>query len=248
LQQEDVREHFISDNFLRELNRSGGLRVGGLPWQKPGDVAAIPPSAMTGKILCDRHNSRLSSLDALAGQFFGTLNAIHAACTDGGPAASALSLQIDGHDLERVFLKILLGGAASGNLRGPGGAFLGANVDTLFLKVLFGERELSAPAGLYLLGEPNRPWLVERDIEVAAVALAGEPVAIIVNIAPLRFALALTPEGRNTQILAGKSFFRPAAITVSGPNGINHKIVFRWEGGADNSHVTVGYIAEPPAK
>lgn len=81
------REHFISDNFLRQLNRSGGLRVGGLPWQQPGEIDAIPPSALTGKVLCERHNSRLSRLDALAGRFFETLNSIHAACTEGASAA-----------------------------------------------------------------------------------------------------------------------------------------------------------------
>jgi hypothetical protein len=204
---------------------------------------------MTGKVLCDRHNSRLSSLDALAGRFFGTLNSIHAACTEGVPAPVALPpLEIDGHKLERVFLKILLGGVASGNLRGPAGAFLGASLDVLLLKVLFGERELPAPAGLFLLGETNRPWLVERHIEVAAIAIAGESVAIIVNIAPLRFALALTLWGGDTPILAGKSFFRPASITVSGPKGINHKIAFRWKGESDNSHITVGYLSEPPTR
>lgn len=156
-------------------------------------------------------------------------------------------LEVDGHDLERVFLKIVLGGAASGNLRGPGGTPLGAGLDVPVLRVLFGERDLPPSVGLFLMGQPNAPWLVERHIEVAAFADAEEPVAVMVNIAPLRFVLTLTPEGRHSPVLVGKSWFQPGAITVAGPNGINHRIVFKWKGGTNHPHVIVGYVTPSPA-
>lgn len=240
------REHYISKSFLTELNLSGGLRVGGLPWQKPEEVCAISPNALAGNILCKDHNSRLGKLDDLAGPFFKALNAIHAACTDGRRLPNDSRLEIDGNHFERVLLKILLGGLASGNLRGPGGTLFGTDLDLPILEVLFGEKEFPPSTGMFLLGQLNEPWGVERHIEVAAVVAAEQPVAVIVNIAPLRFALTVTPEGKNVAVIAGKSFFRPATINILGPNNSSHKILFKWTGESGNQDIAINYLDTPP--
>jgi hypothetical protein len=159
-----------------------------------------------------------------------------------------LPLEIDGNSFERVLLKIFWGGLASGNLRGPGGILFGTDVDLPILKILFGEKDFPRSTGLFLLGQLNEPWLVERHIEVAAVVAAGQPVAVIVNIAPLRFALTVTPEGKSVPILAGKSFFRPATITILGPNGVSHKISFRWNGHSDNQDLVLNYLDSAPTR
>jgi hypothetical protein len=96
---------------------------------------------------------------------------------------------------------------------------------------------------MYLLGELNVPWLVEQPLQAAALIDNGNPVGILVSIAPLRFALAVVPPSDNSPLLSGKSFFRPATITMADlPNG---KVILTWDGKAGNEDIVVG-TAQPP--
>lgn len=158
------REHFISENILREIGRSGGLRISGLPWQEPDEVVAIPPRALSGKSLCGHHNGLLSSLDQLGGRFFRALRTLNEACRSGQPVSDQSQLQFDGNAVERFFLKMLMGGVASGNMRGPKGARVARNPDERVLSWLFDVRGSPPSAGLFLLGELNVPWVVEHDL------------------------------------------------------------------------------------
>jgi hypothetical protein len=46
------------------------IRVGGAPWLGEGEHREIPVSRLVANILCTRHNTALSPLDAEAGKFF----------------------------------------------------------------------------------------------------------------------------------------------------------------------------------
>jgi hypothetical protein len=142
------KEHFISRNILEELHQSGGLRVGGMPWNAPGEVVAISPASLAGKVLCRHHNGLLSDLDVLGGRFFRALNSIHAASSGGLSSLLDAVYQFDGNGVERFFLKILLGGVASGNLRGPGGSTATEGPDASLLTHLL---QLATQAGRNLL-------------------------------------------------------------------------------------------------
>jgi hypothetical protein len=106
------------------------------------------------------------------------------------------------------------------------------------LKRLFGEENSPPSTGLFLSGELNVPWSVEHNFRAAAAIVDGNPVAILVSVALLRFAVTVTPEGKNSPLLAGKSFFRPASITILGPR--SSKIRFTWTGDSGNQDVVVG--------
>lgn len=62
------REHYIS----RGLIDGPELRVRGMPWQRE-EVAHYSPDNLVARILCRRHNSAMSPLDAHAIRFFSAL-------------------------------------------------------------------------------------------------------------------------------------------------------------------------------
>src|ERR1700744_5970980 len=63
------REHLVSESLLPE----GGVMVSGLPWCKD-EPKPLGNAALTGKILCQKHNSELSELDYNVKQSFDTLS------------------------------------------------------------------------------------------------------------------------------------------------------------------------------
>lgn len=242
--EEISKEHFISRNILEELHQSGGLRVGGVPWNAPGEVAAISPASLAGKVLCRHHNGLLSDLDDLGGRFFRTLNSIHAASSGGLSSSLDAVYKFDGNAIERFFLKVLLGGVASGNLRGPGGTAVTDGFDAPIVRRLFGKEAFPPSTGMYLLGEMNVPWLVEQPLQAAALINNGKTLGLLVAIAPLRFALAVMPPDDKSPLLSGKSFYRPATITMKDlPNA---KVTFAWDGKAGNEDIVVGPAQPPP--
>jgi hypothetical protein len=64
------REHYIS----RSLIDAPEVRVRGMPWQRKA-FERYAPDNLTARILCRRHNSALSPLDAHAKRFFLALEA-----------------------------------------------------------------------------------------------------------------------------------------------------------------------------
>jgi hypothetical protein len=218
------KEHFISKNILEEIHKMGGLRVHGLPWQKPGEALALSPTTLNARVLCKHHNESLSELDQAGGSFFRTLLAMHAACMDGSQIPGDTIYEFDGHKVERFLLKILIGGLVSGNLEGPQGASLKGQPELSTLGALFGEAALPEKSGLFLLGEIKVPWFVGEPMGVAAIVHDGKPAGVLVNIAPLRFALTIAPEARDSALVSGKSFYRPTSVTVGGPDSRTIKL------------------------
>jgi hypothetical protein len=93
------REHYVSRCILEQFK---DLRVHGFKWAT--EETSVTPDMLQAKILCERHNGGLSPLDSLAGRLFHFL----AQCVDrslGPPPPVAL---FNGHDVERVLLKILI--------------------------------------------------------------------------------------------------------------------------------------------
>ncbi|MGA7462138.1 MAG: hypothetical protein WBW69_18045 [Candidatus Korobacteraceae bacterium] len=108
---------------------------------------------------------------------------------------------------------------------------------------LFGEEPFPPRSGLYLLGELNVPWLVDQPFSAGALTADGRPIGILINVAPLRFALAAVPPADDSPLLASKSSYRPATITMANlPNG---KILFKWDGTADRQDIVIGPTKEP---
>ena len=97
------REHYISRSVL-ELLGEGSVQIGGLDWQAKGQLQSIGIGALTAKILCEKHNSSLSHLDAEAGRLFQTIHLI-----DKQPDAVSDHSGFDGRTIERWLLKLAAG-------------------------------------------------------------------------------------------------------------------------------------------
>lgn len=142
------REHFVSESLLDDLNRDDDLRVSGLRWQEAGQEKVLPPNALASKILCDRHNSALSPVDAIAVNLFHALNEKGAA----GSGRQLLHL-FSGDDLERWLLKILCGLGYSRNL--SIGVGTEVSIPEHWLQVLFGSADFRDGQGLYICTLPG---------------------------------------------------------------------------------------------
>jgi hypothetical protein len=57
-------EHTLSNLVLRELSPTGITEVSGLAGRQHDEFVSVPIGSFTCNVLCDRHNSALSSLDA----------------------------------------------------------------------------------------------------------------------------------------------------------------------------------------
>lgn len=140
------REHYTTRNIL--IAMGGSAEVSGLRWLK-GETRRLPADAIVAKILCDRHNSALSPLDAEAGRLFETLREFDAAFADTAvPTSSSLAV-LNGSDIERWLLKCLIGAAHSGGLETSSLRELDRCV-----AVLFGEADWPSTWGLSLF--PHR--------------------------------------------------------------------------------------------
>jgi hypothetical protein len=70
-------EHYISATVLEQLSEPA-VAIDGVFWLPPGERKVVGINSLTANILCVRHNSALSALDAEAGQFLRTIKRIHA--------------------------------------------------------------------------------------------------------------------------------------------------------------------------
>lgn len=90
-----------------------GLKVRGMPWW-PGEAKEIKPDNLTARILCQRHNSALSPLDAAAERAFRSLGDAIAHASRKSLARRTHYSIISGEGLELWAMKTMAGVAASG--------------------------------------------------------------------------------------------------------------------------------------
>ena len=140
------REHFISETLLRQIELNNTAKIAGLSWQQPKTFDIIPLKGLASKILCDRHNSALSPLDAAMGAFSQAIADIDRDLHPDADAPRFQRRQFCGEDLERWMLKCLIGMSVSGNI---GGALNPKCLDLLYNRIAW-------PTGWGLY------WLVDR--------------------------------------------------------------------------------------
>lgn len=106
------KEHFISKTLLERIHRDNTAKIAGLAWQAPETFQRVPIKGLASKILCERHNSALSGLDAAFGAFTQAIRDFDRAKTK-----ERTKEKFSGNDIERWTLKCLIGLTASGNLK-----------------------------------------------------------------------------------------------------------------------------------
>jgi len=192
------REHWLSQGIYHELGGGGPITVLGMPWQN-GQAAELKPKALAANILCSRHNSALSPLDAAAADAFRILRHFQDdQRLDADPHGHEVAITA-GADLERWLLKLLWGGMAASAFSTDGqplSGLRGSADQEKLLDYLFRDGSLPSGWGFYMAGHPDQPFSAEGPVAVRPMSNDGElwGGGVEFGAIGLRFALG-TPDG-----------------------------------------------------
>jgi len=177
-------EHYFTHALLCKIGSDPrGIYLRGAPWQPSGTW--IPPHALTAAVLCDRHNSQLSPLDEFASSLDDELVRIHKAVEADHVVPTVV--RFHGPNLERWLMKSLCGFvAARPSVFGSHEA--GAPVPDAWVRYLFGESDLVAPAGVYLSPKAGESRTVDPNGFTFTILRARDELSgLMVDMRLLRF-------------------------------------------------------------
>jgi hypothetical protein len=181
-----TREHYISASVLRQIAADdGSLRVSGAPWS-PDLGRPFRVNALTARILCQRHNSQLSGLDAAAASICAALRDADRELTHEG--GESWVRPVSGLLLERWLLKVTFGLWSSGNLMLQGDRYPG-KPPRRWGPVLLGLKPFPRRWGLYI--EPQIGEIIARGELVVDAFFHGSTIkAARIGIAGFQFTFA----------------------------------------------------------
>jgi hypothetical protein len=171
----------------------------------------VPIKDLAAHILCERHNSRLSRLDSLIGEFANAIRDI-----DCGLMSRSKPVKVKGLLLERWALKCLVGLIVSGNGTG--------RLKPDCVNLLFERQSWPQGWGLYFDVSQQKIYHTDNIVIHLIAASDGIVAAVKLFIQGLPFTLML---GRPDNPAAW-GVWRPAKITMRSPAG-DIKILFRWD-------------------
>jgi hypothetical protein len=224
---EDITgEHPWSESVLQELG--GAVLVSGFPWQK-AERQRIGAASLTANVLCGRHNNALSPIDAESARFFRTITAFHAALAAG--AGTERMVLFAGIDVERWYLKVLMGMMSAGVGRTPKGAPLPWSPPALWLRILYGEYAFPQSWGLYItgrLGEALR--LDSNELSFSPLTTESAVSGCTATMAGLRFTLVLRDVGAHRWgAIDDASLRRPSGLIFrDAPSRTERSLFFTW--------------------
>lgn len=228
-----TREHYVSAGILRMVGNGSDIRVTGMPW-KPTETVSLGVNALASNILCARHNTALSELDASALQLFEAVQELRVPSASTGRAPRDIcALLVNGQDVERWCLKVMLGGLFSGNMRVPGAAVKDVPSDRSRVEFLFGDRAELPRWGLFVLNPVEPIASGAAYLTVTVLNVGPTPAGLLLQLNGLQ--LAFTPV--NVEFpLATSRVFRPAELQISTEQGLR-TIAFSWKRPGSNALV-----------
>lgn len=227
------REHYISEDVLEELSEPA-VAIDGVFWLPPGERQIVGINSLTANILCVRHNSALSPLDAEAGHFLRTVKRIHASLDTKSVSRKRLISIVSGEALEQWILKVACGlfysKIASHN--GLRIAIDHAIEDAVIAEGLFSKRWFSN-CGLYMRVAIGQRVTGINAISMAPlIALTPEKryLGIRVSIIGLEFAVIFDPRHDAATLAAEGWRLRPTDVSFrSKPR--THWLILTWPAG-----------------
>ena len=178
------KEHFISKAILSKLGST--LTLFGTPHRPPNIPLITSPANLASNILCKRHNSLLSKLDATALDLFNVLEKFT------NRSKETPNQTITGQHLETWFLKVLCGLLASSNVRSKFGYPLkNTKLPKKWVDILFTHKNFPERAGLYCF-LPKNPPIDPIHITIKTRG-AGNPYGISMILFGLGFHVSTVP-------------------------------------------------------
>lgn len=168
------------------MNDDGGITASGYHWLG-GETKRLSPKSFASNVLCQRHNSSLSALDAMALELFRALDGRWAERTD-----TTFMYQLSGGDIERWLLKVACGALESGNILAPD---VDTSVTKTWLEILFGERDFEEGQGLYVAVPGDHVGPVHRGVSIGTVTSKSEKrlIGFRVAVCGLELLLSMVP-------------------------------------------------------
>ncbi len=231
----------MSAALLRRLEEDGGVHVQGFPWQGDG-WKKLPISALASNILCKRHNSDLSALDAVGEKLVDHLERVEHEFQAGDRRPWIWVL--NGHDVERWLLKTLAGLLLSKSGRTTAGEALSPEISRAWVEMLFGMRSFPPTWGLYVVGELGHTVATEpKKYNFAPVSVAGNVVGVRAELVGHAFTLLMTEPGRPLGAIDEHSIYRPRYLSIE-QDGSAKAIYFHWDQlGPEHPGVTLTWSA-----
>lgn len=224
------REHYVSEVLLKLLDSEGALTVSGLSWT--GDESKkLSPNSLASKVLCERHNSALATLDAIALSIFQAFDERGAA----GSKQRRLHL-FSGHDLERWLLKALCGLASSNSFVLDRHADL--SIPKYWLDILFSGTQFPDGQGLYVCRSKGHEFKGPSGLAIQAI-ISGHGRLTGIGFKICGYELVLSMSGFSSRRFDGREFaYRPLELYATA-NDFEKSIVFSWDGQADLGTIAV---------
>jgi hypothetical protein len=187
------REHLVSQALFPE----GKITVRGLHWCRD-EEKTVGLAALTGKILCRKHNSDLSELDSAVKRAFETLDSslqlfqLRSKLTR--RRWTTQTYTIDGALLERWFLKTLINLSHGGPwIIGEGAYSAGAPNDEL-VRIAFGRAVFREKAGLYAVAHDGEQVALRQGLSLTPKTIGNNLLAGMFSFCGYRFFLSLLPK------------------------------------------------------
>ena len=222
------REHYISESVLSQFD---GLKVGGMPWQNPGEENKYSLNNLTSKILCRRHNTALSPLDTAANHFFKKIFKAGLHVTKKSVSSRPEYFLVSGEALELWALKTLLGLFYSKISQSSGMTMFGEyRFDNNIVNEAFFGQGIKDPKGIYVKAEIGD--LFERNLKFRPLSASAQKIlsglVVKVNGFEMEFLFDLR-YARQEFFIEHRPYYRPGVIDIFGKKRAS-RIYLSWQG------------------
>ena len=235
------REHYISQNILKQLEYKKAVQITGLPWINYETWRRVPIKNLASNILCENHNQALSKLDAQMGRFFRTILNFDEDFNRDAPKEELAVFS--GEDIEKWMLKTVCGMVASCQL-----AMQGEKNDVPlkreWVDILYNNHSWPEDWGMYFKVPEDKTITQFKSIYVQPLTGAGELKAVEFSINEFKFYLILGKPDNKRAL----GIYRPRNLNFS-QNGVKKYIEVCWQNNAYQSYVDltrIGTTASAP--
>jgi hypothetical protein len=241
-------EHTLSHSVLRELSPTGIIEVNGLPRKPHEEFVSVSISGFTAKVLCDRHNAALSSLDSIGHRFYKSLKTINSDLRDKTKNPRSRPYLFNGHDLERYILKALCGDGFANKMNTERGQIRDWRPSTQWVRILYGLEPFPVGWGLYLAATPGEPFdLDENILGICPVMKADEELCgARFKALGLEFELLMARPNPFQERYSDNCRYRPNEVSFSDGRA-TQSIMFGWDvkGQGGSLHIDHMVITKP---
>jgi hypothetical protein len=218
-------EHVLSRGIFAQIGQH--INVTGAPWLKPDEMRTVGIGRLTSKILCKRHNSAFSGLDATASRFFQILTDVNINLATASLSRQKQCYLLNGEDLEMWAAKVLLGLLHS---EPKNSALGGYTVDNEIVKTLIRTTRLPPACGLYLRAElGDQITYNHKELMVSTITSPNEKrlLGLTFHIESVPFDFWMDNTRVNFAKEIRNKLYRPSSITFEG-RGRSHTIFLSW--------------------